>query len=224
MAETDYPLLVFPEPVHADRARRTPPRGRIRHPVHGKQAQRLVPQFQRLQEAMEERRLALQDNPLGLLPEQALVIETIGSVQNFVRAVEKIDGFEWLAEYDIKDIDPAYGFEDEIRPDRHLSGQLFLVMTDQQALRQLQRLFDRWTQDHNRAFPRGLAPLKRAFEYLHTIRPWGAGDRIRETGILQDWQERLQHDVGEVPFEIELWFRGDLRRREQAASRLHDFQ
>ena len=37
---------------------------------------------------MENRRLELQDNPHGLVPEQVLVIETIGTVENFIRAVE----------------------------------------------------------------------------------------------------------------------------------------
>ena len=212
MADTDYPLLVFPEPVPADRARRHGGAGRIRRPAPAMQARRLAPQFERLQEALEERRLELQDNPLGILPEQALVIETIGSVQNFVRAIENIPGLEWLGEYEIEGIDPAHGFEDVAKPDKQLNGQLFLVMTDEQALRQLQRLFKQWADDHNLAFPRRLAPLKRAFENLHVIRPWDANDRMRETGVLQDWQERLKHEAGEVPFEIELWFRGDLRR------------
>ena len=93
---------------------------------------------------MESRRLALQDNPLGLVPEQVLVLETIGAVDNFVRAVESISGLEWLAEYELDDIAPAHGFEDEEKPDKDLQGQLFLVFTEQQALNQLQSLFQRW--------------------------------------------------------------------------------
>lgn len=171
---------------------------------------------------MEERRLSLQDNSLGLLPEKVLVIETIGSIQDFIRAVEKIPGLEWLGEHDLEDIDPAYGFEDEKRPDKHLSGQLFLVMTDQQALSQLRHLFEQWKDDDQTKFTNGLAPLKRAFKYLHTIRPWGAEDRIRETGILDDWRDRLEHEASDVPFEVELWFRRNPERREQAASQLRE--
>jgi len=29
-------------------------------------------------------------------PEQALVLETIGSVEGFMNAVKKVEGFEWL--------------------------------------------------------------------------------------------------------------------------------
>ena len=75
------------------------------------------------------------------MPEQVLVIETVGSIRGFVRAVKKIDGLEWLAEYELDDLPPAHGFEDRSKPDMQLKGQLFLVMTDQQALDQLQSLF-----------------------------------------------------------------------------------
>ena len=220
MAETDYPLLVFPQPVPAERAKRNRPGGKVRPPDPSRQAQRLAPQFQRLQEAMENQRLALQNNALGLLPEQVLVLETIGSIQNFIRAVDHIPGLEWLGEYELDDIAPDYGFEDENKPDRHLRGQLFLVMTDQEALRQLHSLFERWEEDHKASFPSGLAPLKRAFEHLHTIRPWGVEDRVRETGILEDWGNRLDHDEDDVPFQAELWFRRSTDRRERAETRL----
>ena len=45
-------------------------------------------------------------------------------------------------------------------------------------------------------------------------------DRIRETGILENWQERLQYGQENVLFEAELWFREDEKRRQQAESHL----
>ena len=222
MADTDFPLLVFPEPVRADRARRSRGGGSVRIPDPARQAHRLVPQFRRLQEAMEKRRLELQENSLGLVPEQVLVLETIGTVDNFIRAVENISGLEWLAEYEIEDIIPAHGFEDEEKPDKHLKGQIFLVLTEQQALSQLQSLFQLWQMDSNAPFPDDLAPLRQAFRYLHTIRPWDVEDRIRETGILEDWRDRLEHDEQDVPFEAELWFRRGAARRDRTESLLLD--
>ena len=47
-------------------------------------------------------------------------------------------------------------------------------------------------------------------------------DRIRDTGILEDWRDRLVHDEDEVPFEAELWFRSSEKRRDQAEYRLRD--
>ena len=218
MAETDYPLLVFPEPVSAERAKRNSGGGKFRNPEPSQQAQRLAPQFQRLQEAMENQRLALQNSAFGLLPEKVLVLETVGPIQTFIRAVDKIPGLEWLGEYELDDIAPDFGFEDEKDPNRQLRGQLFLVMTDQEALSQLRSLFDKWERDPKASFPSGLAPLKQAFEHLHTIRPWGVEDRIQETGILEDWRNRLEHDEDDVPFQAELWFRRSTDRRELAES------
>ena len=222
MPETDYPLLVFPEPAPVERAGRFGGGGQIRVPPAPHQAQRLAPQFQRLQEAMDNQRLAVQDNPLGLKPEQVVVLETVGLIHDFIKAVEKIPGLECLSEYELDDIAPDHGFEDDKNAEKALNGRLFLVMTDQQALSQMRSLFESWERNPETSFPDGLAPLKRAFEHLHTIRPWGVEDRIRETGLLEDWRERLEQEQGDVPFEAEFWFRKSTARREQAESVLSE--
>jgi hypothetical protein len=172
--------------------------------------------FQRLQDAMQRQQLTLQNNSLGIQPEQVLVLETMGSVDNFINAVKKVDGLEWLGELEIEDIAPEHGFEDATDPDKQLKGQLFLVMTDQRALEELHSLFRRWQEEPETKFPRGLAPLKHAFAHLRTIRPWDAEDRIRDTFIVEDWKERIARGEDIVPFEIELWFREDPSRRRQA--------
>lgn len=83
----EYPLLVFPSPIRAERARRGGGGGNIRRPAPGQQAQRLAHKFERLQSAMEGQRVALRDNSHGLQPEKALVLETIGPIQDFIKAV-----------------------------------------------------------------------------------------------------------------------------------------
>ena len=216
----EYPLLVFPQLVSAEPARRPGGFGGIRRPTARRQAERLTPQFERLQDALEQKRLALQDNPLGIQPEQVLVIETIGSIDDFVNAVKRIDGLEWLGEFELDDVVPDYGFEDENDPQKQLKGQLFLVMTDQRALQQIQSLFNRWKDDRDTEFPYGLKRLKRVFTHLHTIRSWDEEDRIRDTGVFDDWEFRLQHGQEVVPFEAELWFRGDAHRQQQAETQL----
>lgn len=222
MADTDYPLLIFPEPSRAERTRRGFPIDGPRLPDADQQAQRLTPQFQFLQEAMERQRLFLQGNSLGLQPEQVLVLEIIGTIDNFINAVNRIKGLEWLGEFETDNIDPDYGFEDKKNPEKPLRGQLFLVMTDQQALQQLCGLFEIWRNNRNADFAYGLTRFKRVFEHLHTIRPWNTEDRIRETGILEDWKERLEFDQSVIPFEAELWFRGSRRRRGQAEAQLRN--
>ncbi len=218
----DYPLLVFPNLAHAEREKRRGGGGKgIRLPDAPRQAQRLGPQFSRLQEAVEQKRLALQDNSLGIQPEQVLVLETIGPIENFINAMSRIKGLEWLGEFELDDIEPKYGFEDENDPQKQLEGQLFLVMTDQRALHEIQRLFTKWQEEPEAKFPYGLAKLKHAFTHLYTIKPWGIENRIGETGILEDWKDRLQYGEQIVPFEVELWYRESSERRQQAESQLH---
>ena len=59
---------------------------------------------------MEHQRVTLQDNPLGIQPELALVLETVGSVQNFIGAVRRVEGLEWLGELTLTDIPPDDDF------------------------------------------------------------------------------------------------------------------
>ncbi len=217
-----YPLLIFPKPAHAEKETRHGGGRPPRVPDAQRQAGRLMPQFQRLQQAMDCQRLALQNNSLGLQPEQALVLETIGPIENFIKAVKKVEGLEWLGEFELDDIAPDHGFEDEKDPQKQLKGQLFLVMTDQRALQELQNLFNRWHRNPEARFPRHFAPWKQAFIHLHAIRPWDAQDRIRETGLFEDWQARVQHGQQAVPFEAELWFRGNADRRQQAEAFLRN--
>ena len=217
-ADFDHPLLVFPEPTSARRSKLGGGGGRLRVPHPDRQAERLAPQFRRLQEAMDRKRLALQTGTHGLQPEQVLVLETVGSIENFINALRKIPGLEWLGEFEDTSVTPDFGFESERNPDRLLSGQLFLVMTDQAALSQIQEYFNQWQADPERKFDRGLKRIKDAFEHLRNIRPWDADDRIRDTGILDDWRDRL--DVGEdlIPFAAELWFRGNATQRQVSAT------
>ena len=214
----EHPLLVFPEPTRAERARRPGGGKPPRLPASARQAARLAPQFQRLQDALDNQRVVLQDNTLGLQPEQVLVLETVGSIENFIRAVKRIEGLEWLGEFEREDLIPGDGFEDESDPRKLLRGQLFLIMTDQRALQQMQRLFTRWRNEPDVKFPYGLGKLRDAFRHLQNIRPWNAEDRIRETGILADWEQRLGSDQQVIPFEVELWFRSSPDRRQQVES------
>ena len=217
----EYPLLIFPEPMRAERTRRFGGGGRIRKPEHDRQITRIAPQFASLQRAMDQRRAELQGNPMGIEPEKVLVLETIGSIADFVNAVKRIDGLEWLGEFEQHEIPPEYGFADESNDEKLLTGQLFLVMSDQRALHQLHRLFERWQSDRQIKFPYGLTKFRDAFVHLREIRPWGAEDRLRETGLLEDWRDRVETAGDEpVPFEIELWFRNSIPRRGLAESYL----
>ena len=212
----ELPLLIFPEPSRAGRAGLSGGGGRPKLPSAGRQGERITPQFQRLHEAMENKRVTLQDNPLGIQPELALVLESVGSVENFIGAVRRVEGLEWLGELALTDIPPDDDFQDEDRPQRQLNGQLFVTMSDERALRELQRLFDSWQENPVASFAMGFNPLKHVFEHLRTIRPWGIEDRLRDTGVFDMWQLEIENDSRIVDFEAELWFRNDQAKRQQA--------
>ena len=89
----------------------------------------------------------MRDNTLGIQPEQVLVLETVGPINDFIKAVRKVDGLEWLGEFESDPIDPGDGFEDPKDAEKQLTGQLFLVMTDQQALQQMLSFFSAWREN-----------------------------------------------------------------------------
>jgi len=96
------PLLIFPVPSTSDRVKKkqgfaaTP----YYFPDFSKQKDRLTPQFTSMLQSF------ITDSVDGLEPEYVLVIETIGQIDDFQRAVHAIDGLEWLAEIDEEAIEP----------------------------------------------------------------------------------------------------------------------
>ncbi len=148
----DRPLLLFPTPKIADRSRRSSFPGHVHRPDYARQTQRLSPIFTRLQTAFNERRAEIQQTAAGADPEQMLVIETIGNVENFANAVKRIEGLEWMGEIAADEISPDEDFYDESNQDRQLSGRLYLFMSDQQALDEMLSLWRRYQQDQNMKF------------------------------------------------------------------------
>lgn len=131
------PLLIFPQ-VHSI----PPPRGhgfgsRPQLPNFSHQKTRLEPKFKQLRESYIE----LTDDTSGLSPEQVIVIEIAGTVEDFIQATRRINGMEWLAEYDIENIPPHEGFSklnSKNEPvDSPFDGRIFATMTNQRAMNEL---------------------------------------------------------------------------------------
>jgi len=218
---SERPLLLFPTPTSASRTKQTPGFGRIHKPSHSRQGQRLSPVFRSLQAAFNSRKMEVQHTASGIDPEQVLVIETIGGVEKFAGAVKRVKGFEWLGELDIDEIAPDEDFFDEDRPTKALTGRLFLVMANQQALNELLALWNRYQADPNMTFDRGLATFRGVFDCLTDIRRWDIQDRLQETGILDVWRADLQADQNApIRFETELWFRGSSEKRKSAEAQV----
>ncbi len=163
------------------------------------------------------RRAALQQRVAGAAPEEVLVLEVAGGVDEFIRAVQRTPGMEWLAESDDFDLEADEDFSrDEQHPDAAPPARLYLIMANEQAIEQLRRLWVQYlreVREGGQKWPYGLARWRDLFDRLHDIRFWNAQDRLADTGLLEDWRERVASGTERVPVEAELWFRegGDAR-------------
>lgn len=207
----ERPLILFPTPEQAERIKRkmfTPPPA---YPSIARQYDRLNPYLGVLRQAFQQKAVAIQNSPAGLNPEFALVFEVVGSVENFYTAVKRVEGMEWMFETSTDDIEPDndfYNLHAGQREESNLSGRVYCVMSNQEAMNQLLSLWDRYVAGETNVFERGFTGLRDVFVHIKKIRRWGAEDRIYETHIMEYWRESLEIEGNqEVPFEIELFFR-----------------
>jgi hypothetical protein len=96
------PLLRLPAPNTA--AVPPGPRGggNIRFPSRGRQTDKFGPLFTRLRSVLgrPEAAMELRADPSSLAPERVIVFEIAGTVANFLKAVGRVRGLEFMAEYD----------------------------------------------------------------------------------------------------------------------------
>jgi hypothetical protein len=216
----ELPLLLFPSPRPADRTKRKTPITPPRMPSAVRQGERLSPVFKQLQSSFNARCAELQQTPSGIDPEQVLVIETIGNIENFASAVKRIPGLEWMGEIEAEEIAPDEDFYFEKTPEKELSGRLYLVMSNQTALMQMLALWSRYQADTSMTFQHGLTKFRDVFLHLKDIRRWGVEDRLAEREIFEAWKDDLEGDYGQrtVKFEAELWFRESHEKRMKSQS------
>lgn len=212
------PLLFFPQPSDASKNKLkmvpiTPPH----RPGVGRQGERLGPKLSALEKSFEDQRLELQSSPEGIDPEQVIVLETVGRVDEFYKAVQKIPELDWLGEYDVDDIPPDADFYDTENKTKQLGGRVYLMMSNQTALRQMLNLWERFQRNPKMKFKKadyGLAKIKDVFLLLKDVRRWGVKDRLLESELLANWLEDLEHYSSQmVDVEVELWYRRSERDR-----------
>ncbi|HSY51238.1 MAG TPA: S8 family peptidase [Thermoanaerobaculia bacterium] len=185
----------------------------IHTPPADSQRVRLEPQLTALSKITTDRAGDLRSSPLGLAPEQVLVFEIVGTVEEFVAAVRRIEGMEWMSEWAAEDALPDEFFFDKKDAGKALPRRLFFVTANQRAMDQLLRLWKSWLGDPAAKFPHGFGKWKDVFRRLRSIRRWGIRDRLLETGVLEDWQYQIANGSGIVHVEIEFWFRRDAEAR-----------
>ncbi len=219
---SERPLLLFPEPQVADKTKGNPfPPGKIFKPTTQRQFERLAPVFGELTRAFTSKNILVQQSTIGINPEYALVFEVIGSVDNFYKAVNKVEGLEWIFDKSVDNIEPDDDFykQDESGDisEENLSGRVYCVMTNQKAMNELLSMWKRYSDGEENVFPRGTTPLRDVFGLLKSIRLWNAQDRIYETRAMEYWQEDLGLTGNEaVTFEIELFYRKSEEKREKS--------
>ncbi len=205
---SEQPLLIFPSFQRAERDKGSG-RGKPPHvPNRSQQIKRLGPQFKRLQQAFEAERLSLQTDSQGLFPEFVLVIETRGRIEDFHRAAQAV-GIGWLGEIDLDDLEPDDDFyylgKNGQRTEKHLHGRLYLGMTDQRALEELLKLWERFKKEQ--PLGQGNEKWRDIFSHAKEIRRWSAKDRLLDSGILDDWAQSIKDDPNApVTFRAELCY------------------
>lgn len=209
-------------------ARRALPR--VTGPGTARQSERLGPQFAALQSALESDRIQPEADTDAVPesdPELVVVFELAGTVSGFARAVDGVEGLEFLAEL----ADEALEADDDFRMldanDEPVTGDvpqtLYLAMSNARAVAELVRLFELWQLNPGEKFEQGLNPWRGAFGQLRAVRRWSAQDRVRDTGLLEQWQETVALVGGSqssVRVEIDLGFRGAPTRRNARQSRV----
>ncbi|SHH90630.1 Subtilase family protein [Chryseolinea serpens] len=202
----EKPLLIFPTPTPTGRWKRKgggAPKELVK-PTNEEQRARLQPKFEQLARTLEAQTVRLQTDVAGVDPEMVLVFETRGTIDEFIKALRRMPGMEWMGEVD-QDF-PAnefFHYEDEAKP---ITGRLYFIMSNQTALVQLKSLWDNYYVTGER-FPFGFTKWRDLFGMLNDVRPWGLRDRIEETGLLEDWNQRIIANQETIHLEIELWYR-----------------
>lgn len=210
----DRPLLLFPSPHLVKRSNLNSNPSKIHKPDPSRQIDRFYPKLIQLVQSFEAKKVSIQQTATGIDPEMVLVIEIIGSIDNFVRAVRRIDGFEWLGEIEYDNILPNEDFFNPKNPKSSLNGRLFLIMSNHEAMKQLLSLYKKFKNNSKEKFPTNYGRYKELFLCLNDIRYWGVQERYYETGIIEYWEEYLEQSGHlEVCFEIELWYRSSEEKR-----------
>lgn len=213
----ERPIILFPKPQLASRDKRKIPVPQVNKPSFEKQYRRLQSSFLLLEEAFKKKNMQIQNTPVGMNPEFALVFEVVGTVKSFYTAVKKTEGLEWIFDKESFDIEPDEDFYYAEDKKKNISGKVYCVMSNQEAMKQMISCWKRFNDGEIDVFKRGYAGLKDIFINIKNIRKWTSKDRMEETRVIDYWRESLELDGNTaIPFEVELFYRKDSKNRSLA--------
>ena len=214
----ERPLLAMPKPERLKPTASNPPRETVSSADPDRQAIRVGPKFQRLEQVLTDPQILaeLRDDPAAIVPERALVFEVASEIVDFHVALRGVQGLEFLGEdggYVLSDEDFFIKDEDDQpKANKQVPRRFYFTIPDRTALRSLLGLWRRYQRGEE--LDRGQKAWKNVFGHLADIRPWGPKDRLTEDAM-RDWSERLKLYPDEpVRLEVEFWYRdAALRRR-----------
>ncbi len=99
--------------------------------------------------------------------------------------------------------------------DKPLKGRLFLSLSNEQGLKELLTLWRCWKQANG--LPHGKAKWRDVFDQTLRIRRWGIEETLRETGMIDRWDDLLDpiHPAQEIHCQIEMFYRQNDEKRKQ---------
>jgi hypothetical protein len=206
----DLPLLFFPLRGTAPRKKKRGGGDRVFPKSIAIQEAKLSDQITHLEQDFERRRLALQADPNNTSPETVLVLELATSVTNFAKAAAKV-GLAVLGEWDGDELAAdtlgfaVYRKKDKLKREQVSTAHVYLTAANLGAGAEFRRLFEIWR--GAASWPPGTTPWRDVFDCILRIRPWGPEDRLRDSGLAQDWQESIEAGLQTVQFEADFWFR-----------------
>ena len=168
----------------------------------------------------------LRDDPTSLLPERVIVFEIANIITDFFNAVTRVDGLEFMAEYETdfapdKDFamkDTRKGKTGQDRTDKTVGGRFYLAMPDVQAFKIAKPM---GPLGKGQPLATGFAP---SHTYLHNFTPCVLGGRstVFAKRQVRFWQEENTRTPDRpVRTEVELWYRQSPDRRPPRYPRLY---
>lgn len=156
------------------------------------------------------------------------MLELLGAVSNFEQAAQAL-GLEWLGSMSpdkgrassSSDDDESQDDDDLSEDDTPEAKVFYLTMPSEQGLRSLLAAWGRYTSGDR---PRSTkeTPLWVMFAYLKDLRTWSSRDRV-DPILARYVRARLESQPDAlVAVEVDLWYRNERQRRDQALQKLKD--
>lgn len=204
MPDPKYPFLLLPSSIEAEKGKRSGGPSGLRFPSRNRQIERIGPQIQRLERQFAKQSAILQRSVAGAAIEQVVVLETIGSVENFYRTVER-SGLQFLFDVDGAPTPVDAEFRRDDDDQEPLPIKLYLILTDQRAIAEILRLWGEYRRRGRTAFAHGFKRWADVFDQLKEIRLWDLRDRL-DPDTRQYWTDRLDAGDEFIRTEIDIWY------------------